>query len=505
MFNLSKMTAENPLPLSVSESSLSYILIDATLALTALVVGFVTALIYFRHTTPKCPEAEQDAQSKAEEAANAADRANMAAQRLGDLAKGMASDVTSHSDLMDVIAEELQESETSNSTDGVRGAIRKILDANTHLQDRLADAEQKILAQAAEIRSQQSEARTDSLTGLHNRRAFDSAVLEGIARYRENDTPFSLMMLDVDHFKKFNDLHGHQAGDAVLKSVGDTLKAVLKHNDLPCRYGGEEFAIVMPNTTAQKGRIAAGRVRNAIGLMNVQFEGKALSVTASVGVAEIMHDDEVRLIRRADDAVYASKEAGRNCGHWHDGETCLPLAMPSPNQPDAPRKNDIAEPLSPSSTNVAARLPDKSVFSSELRRRISESHRFGVPLSVMYLRVKDHHELVETYGEAVGDLVLDSVVTFIQSAQREMDLLGVYDVGEFVVMLPGSSEPEATQVGRRLRTAISQCELPLGDAQVKLAVDQGVTDVQPNDEAQSMIRRAIEFADSTAETAPLGA
>jgi diguanylate cyclase len=281
---------------------------------------------------------------------------------------------------------------------------------------------------------------------------------------------------------------------------------VLKQHDFPCRYGGEEFAVIMPNTTVQNGRIAAGRVRKAIELLDVEFEGKQLSVTASVGVAEIRDDDDdVRLIRRADEAVYASKEAGRNCGHWHDGESCLPLKVSSPGEPETEGPKPNAAVASSSSANVIGRLPDKNVFSSELRRRISESHRFGVPLSVMYLRVKDHDSLVHTYGEAVGDLVLDSVVTFIQSALRDMDLLATYDASEFVVMLPGSSEAEAKQVARRLRTAITQCELPLGDSQLKLAVDHGVADVRPDDEVQSMIDRAIEVTEQNMEVAPVGA
>ena len=504
--NLTKATSESPLT-SVGNASFSYLLIDAMLALTALVVGFFTALIYFRHTQANSAEAA-DAEAEAADAANAANRASMAAQQLADLARGMSSDVTSHNKTMEAISGELHAFADEHAASEILVSVQKILEANSVLQDQLTEAERKIQAQAEEIRSQQSEARTDSLTGLHNRRAFDAAMNDCIRKYEGSGTPFALMMLDVDHFKKFNDTHGHQAGDEVLRKVAETLRAVLKQNDLPCRYGGEEFAVVMPNTTAQNGRIAAGRVRKAIELMNVGFEGKELSVTASVGVAEVIDsDDEVQLIRRADDAVYASKEAGRNCGHWHDGESCLPLKVSSPTEAETDveaSKTKAPAGTTAGSAHVAGRLPDKKVFASELRRRISESHRFGVPLSVLYLRVKDHESLVNTYGDAVGDLVLDSVVTFIQSALRDMDLLAMHDVSEFVVMLPGSSEAEARQVGRRLRTAITQCELPLGDSQLKLAIDHGVTDVRPDDDVQTMINRAIEAALADVESATVG-
>ena len=205
--------------------------------------------------------------------------------------------------------------------------------------------------------------------------------------------------------------------------------------------------------------IAAERVRTAIEAMEVQFEGKQLKVTASVGLAEIgAGEDGVKLVRRADDAVYASKEAGRNCGHWHDGVDCLPVK--------GERRQDGTVPPINRRTNkrlrrfpagpVRARTCPTGGVRRRIARRISESHRFGISLCVMHLRVKDYARLENTYGQAVGQLLLDSVATFIRSTLRDMDLLGKYDRDEFVVMLPGSSENEAKQVGRRVKTAISQ-------------------------------------------------
>ena len=114
------------------------------------------------------------------------------------------------------------------------------------LQNRLAQAEKQIAAQAADLRSYETEARTDSLTGLANRRAFDDEMQRRFAEWQRRRTPFSLMILDIDHFKQFNDSHGHPAGDEVLRNVGKVLVKTARQMDLPCRYGGEEFAVILP-------------------------------------------------------------------------------------------------------------------------------------------------------------------------------------------------------------------------------------------------------------------
>lgn len=466
------------LPFAVS---IQYVIMDASLALTAFLVGFCGAIWYLRsqnRSLTNSGDAETSLQNT--QSILDAERADMAVQQLKDLATNVASDVGAHNKLVTGISDRIEtiQAQSANATTLLNEALKQILEANEKLQLRLADAEQKIQTQAEELRTQQSEARTDSLTKLANRRAFDDALDRGIARFRKDGKPLSLLLFDVDNFKKFNDTYGHQAGDEVLRQVAGTLSKTAKATDLACRYGGEEFGLVMPNTTIAQGRIAAERIREAIQKTVVNFEGRMLSVTASIGVAEINKgDDAVRLVRRSDEAIYCAKGAGRNCGYWHDGEACLPMHQegePKPAASKAPSHKD---------------LPDEAAFSQELQRRISESHRFGTPLTVMYLRVVGFESIEREFGSALGDLLLDSVSQFVGGTLRDMDLLGRSDPGEFIVMLPGSGEREANIVGNRIQSALANCAIPIGTSRIALQVSVGTCEVEPTDDAPTFINR----------------
>ncbi len=478
--------------------ALGDVLIDASLALIALLVGFFGALWYARQTGPKAKSPEEIAEEAREEEshANDAERANMAAMQLRDLAKNVAVDVGAHNNLVSDISDQLS---SDSDSAAVESAIEKIVEANEKLQNRLEEAERKIQTQAEEIRAQQSEALTDALTNLANRRAFDEALAKNMDSFNHQRKPFSLLIFDVDHFKQFNDTHGHQAGDEVLRSVGRTITQTVKTTDIPCRYGGEEFAVILPNTRVDSARIAAERVRKAIENMDVAFEDKALKVTASIGVAEMREgENDIQIIRRSDECVYAAKEAGRNQCFWNDGQECLPLNAPAKKAKEERTTEDKQQ--SGSTEAVEGTLPGREVFTGELQRRVSESHRFSVSLSVMQISILDYAKLVSEYGEAVGKLLLDSVAQFIRSSLRDMDLLGQLEAGEFIVMLPGSSEKEAKMVGGRVETAISNCIIPLGGKQLRLQVSHGVTDVYPDDDADSMIDRAAQMAKKSQDT-----
>jgi len=152
--------------------------------------------------------------------------------------------------------------------------------------------------------------RTDTLTGLGNRRHLMELLPQEIERARRSAQPFSILMLDVDHFKKYNDDHGHQAGDDVLARVGMVLRDSLRPYDCAARYGGEEFLIILSGASLDNARDCAERIRQKI--RAEQFGGGP--VTISVGVAEYPShgDTEIAIIGQADAALFRAKRAGRD-------------------------------------------------------------------------------------------------------------------------------------------------------------------------------------------------
>jgi diguanylate cyclase (GGDEF)-like protein len=156
-------------------------------------------------------------------------------------------------------------------------------------------------------------ARTDSLTALYNRRAFYELGEHVVGLAHRHDHPTAVVMLDIDHFKAINDRHGHAAGDAVIGAVAAMIRAHHRTTDIAGRIGGEEFAILLPETPLDAAIVVAERLREAVGNHELAFAGQTLQFTASVGVAGRQPDEALeRLIARADAALYAAKHAGRN-------------------------------------------------------------------------------------------------------------------------------------------------------------------------------------------------
>jgi diguanylate cyclase (GGDEF)-like protein len=155
----------------------------------------------------------------------------------------------------------------------------------------------------------------DGLTGLHNRRYFDEAGARELEVARRRQVPLSLVLLDVDHFKRFNDTHGHRAGDAALREVAQVLQATTRASDVLCRYGGEEFVLVMTGASAEQARMRVEAVLAAARVRPFSHEGVSLGpLTLSAGVAECLPGaaDLASLVEAADRALYEAKRAGRD-------------------------------------------------------------------------------------------------------------------------------------------------------------------------------------------------
>jgi len=164
--------------------------------------------------------------------------------------------------------------------------------------------------------SMRQAAMKDRLTGVYNRGVFDDRLAAELAFSHRHGAPLSLLLFDIDHFKRFNDKHGHQAGDAVLIAVSEQVQKTVRTEDILARYGGEEFAVIARDTPADRALILGERIRRAIERSEVLHEGMKLAVTASIGAATLDRETQYDLegfVAAADRSLYDAKAAGRNC------------------------------------------------------------------------------------------------------------------------------------------------------------------------------------------------
>ncbi|MEM9410875.1 MAG: diguanylate cyclase [Planctomycetota bacterium] len=184
----------------------------------------------------------------------------------------------------------------------------------------------------------------DPLTQIANRRAFDFEMSRKMIEWQRQRNPLAVMMIDIDYFKKVNDVFGHQAGDFVLKATADIISKNIREMDLVCRFGGEEFSAIMPIKRPRQSLQSADRMRKAIEEAIFSFEGKDIEVTVSIGVAEAMRGDDRELILgRADAALYHAKRSGRNLVAYHDGSICKLLENCRNSRETSDRENSREE------------------------------------------------------------------------------------------------------------------------------------------------------------------
>ncbi|MGD1923437.1 MAG: GGDEF domain-containing protein [Paracoccaceae bacterium] len=236
--------------------------------------------------------------------------------------------IEAHGTATGAYAKTLASASASLSEDGdadqLRLAIKKLLDENERMRRESEDlsmslemSRDTITAMRESLESMREEGLRDALTGLHNRRHFDQVLPKEIRRACDEGQPLSLCIADIDHFKSINDTFGHPTGDAVLRFIGSLLSENLKGRDIPVRYGGEEFAIVLPRTPRDVAMKLADHLRQQLAdkRLVVSDSGESLGrITASFGIAELLPgEDPSELISRADAKLYTAKRSGRNC------------------------------------------------------------------------------------------------------------------------------------------------------------------------------------------------
>lgn len=177
----------------------------------------------------------------------------------------------------------------------------------------LVETRQSLAAMQDELAETRQLLNEDALTGALNRRGLDQTLSREIARAQRSKTPLTIAMLDLDYFKKINDTHGHESGDRMLMHFTALVRSVMRKSDDLVRYGGEEFALILPETNGDGTKFVLGRLQQIMARTPLIFEGKTINTTFSAGIATMKADENGHaLLRRADEALYAAKNGGRN-------------------------------------------------------------------------------------------------------------------------------------------------------------------------------------------------
>ncbi len=247
--------------------------------------------------------------------------------KLANQVKTMLGNISSAQGDVDDYAGALAEAATSldslKGAEDAKAAIAEALETtqemikkNHALEVQLQTSTEEIERLREDMESLRQEAYTDSLTGIGNRKKFDQALRLGAIMAMESGEPLCLLMIDIDHFKNFNDVHGHQIGDRVLRLLAATLSENVKGQDTPARYGGEEFAIVLPRTELKDAITLAENIRTAISSKSVRNRrsGEDLGkITISIGVSSFAFGEPIGVfVSRADQALYHAKNCGRD-------------------------------------------------------------------------------------------------------------------------------------------------------------------------------------------------
>lgn len=361
----------------------------------------------------------------------------------------------------------------------------------------LSDQRQRELADLHECHK--TDTLLDMLTGVANRRAFENELNRRSAEWHHRQIDYSLLLVDIDHFKKFNDIYGHQVGDAVLRGVAQQIKDSVRETDLVARYGGEEIAVIMPETTEEEVKQIGERVREAIERRRYEFQGLKLRLTVSIGAARIIEDERGHsLLERADVALYASKQAGRNCAHFHNGNNCHQFGMVSPHIIKQDSDGEIHPPVD-SYADQHTGLPSRKVFVEELRRRLAETRRHEADLSLMLVRVDQGEDLRSDDPTTFRKAIL-FVGEAIQNMMRDSDLVARFDEDQFAVLLPSTALEKAITPAERLRERVAEYRsLMQNGVPFNLSVSIGVTGYIPSDDLGAIVNRMQQSVESAIE------
>ena len=320
------------------------------------------------------------------------------------------------------------------------------------------------------------EVRTDPLTQLANRRALDDELHARAGEAQRLGRPLAMVMLDVDHFKQFNDRFGHQAGDDVLRGLGAALARTVGTAGLAARYGGEEMAVVLPGMKVEQAGALAEQIRRAVAQLAFCFNQAPVQVTVSAGAA----------------GWKSAKTARPRCG----GPTtpCMPPSTPAATAPLARRRRRPSGPTRacprPAAPAAAGgNLPDRAAFHAELTRHLAGWNWNSRPVSVLLVEIHNYLELFARHGHtAIVQGEATDGATAEQLAGR-LRPVGLVDHATFAVLLPEKNAAAARKQAERLRKRAEEHGFTLSGRPARLTLNLGGTEVSSGDDADIVLGR----------------
>jgi diguanylate cyclase (GGDEF)-like protein len=350
----------------------------------------------------------------------------------------------------------------------------------------------------------------DELTGTHNRRHLIKLIDLEKERTARLGHLFCLCLLDIDFFKRINDTWGHSTGDTVLREFAQTVQRQIRDTDSFGRYGGEEFLLMLPETSLEEACRMAERVRASVEKMSIAAL-PGLSTTVSIGVAQFRPGETIaQTVARADEALYLAKSGGRNCvvNYQDDAARAAPGTLPQAGSdaPPAPAVPEVA-PEHPPAAGIAPAVPfdaaqcdpltgllNRRMLRDRLAHAMERATRNGATVALMLLNLNKFKEINDALGYEAGDTILSQSARRIRKVLRESDSIARWGGDEFIIVLEDLNQAgDADQVAEKI---LDQFAMPFtfGERESFVTLSAGIA-MYPGPEADIDMDTLLKYAD----------
>ncbi|HVA50414.1 MAG TPA: GGDEF domain-containing protein [Pirellulales bacterium] len=421
---------------------------------------------------------------------------------LHDLTCDVAGRVSQHVHHVGAISQELialRANCAGTKDHAVVDAVSRIVQVNDELTQQLTEAKLELNRQSELIETQAAAAMTDLATGFPNRRGFDDELRRRLAQWQQQDTPISVLMVDLDNLQQLEQEHGKEAADDVLRGVATVLSETMRAMDLIGRYDDGQFAVALPGAELSEAQSAAERLRTAVAEREFHIGDTPVHVTVSQGVAQAQPGDNMgSLLERTSAALAASQEAGGNCAFLHDGGKCQAVARTAAGSesPEAVQEDlmALARQLqtmpADAHTDPLTGLLNRRSFFEGLRHRIVEHNLGNVPLSLAVIDLDNMTNFNRIRGNLMGDVVLRTVTQIVRTATRaNIDMAARYHEDKLAIVLVNTRLDDALLAADRIRRAVASCKLKSESTQITVTVSVGVAELERGSDAVALLKK----------------